>query len=295
MPGIPQVPPERIPRVEPRIARERGDRGELRMTWVGHSTILIQIGGLNVLTDPIWSPRASPVRWWGPQRISAPGVLFGELPPVDAVLISHDHYDHLDDATVRRLAQRFPRARWYAPLGHGRWLRQRGAQGVKEMDWGEHASIQTSGGSAEVTCLPARHWSRRTPRGTNTRLWASFRVDVPAGPAVYYGGDSGYCSVFEEIGARFGPFDGVILPIGAYEPRWFMKPQHMNPEEAVRTYLDLGGSGTFMGVHWGTFQLTDEPVLEPPERTRAAWTSGRLPKDDLWVPALGETRIIRRR
>lgn len=290
--GLPSPPPEGVPRADPRIARDRASPGELRLTWVGHSTVLVQIGGLNLLTDPIWSLRASPVRWAGPTRVSPPGVLFGELPPLDGVLLSHDHYDHLDDTTVRRLAQRFPHLSWFAPLGHGDWLRERGAADIRQMDWGTEVAVPGPFGNLQLTALPARHWTRRTFRGRNRRLWCSYALVVPGGPAAYFGGDSGYCPVFERIGERYGPFDAAILPIGAYEPRWFMEPQHMNPEEAVRTYQDLGGSGTFMGVHWGAFQLTDEPVLEPPDRTRAAWTRARLPAVDLWLPAVGETRVV---
>lgn len=291
--GLPPLPADGVPRATHEIAQPVAKVGAVRLTWVGHSTVLIQMGGVNLLTDPIWSRRASPVRWAGPSRISPPGVLFSELPPLDAVLLSHDHYDHLDDPTVRRLADRFGGLRWFTPLGYGDWLRERGAARVVEMDWWETAELSSRAGPLSVTSLPARHWSRRRPFDTNRRLWSSFLVSGPSGSSVYFGGDSGYCPAFREIGQELGPFDAAILPIGGYEPRWFMKPQHMSPEEAVQAYRDLGGAGGFMGVHWGGFQLTDEPVLEPPERARAAWKAAGLAQSDLWIPAVGETRRIR--
>jgi len=280
-----------IPRVESQVARPRSPADEIRITWVGHATTLIQMGAVNVLTDPVWSRRVSPVRWAGPARLTPPGLPFDALPPVSAVLLSHDHYDHLDELTVRALARSHPDARWYAPLGHGRWLERRGVRRVTEMDWWD---VVTVAPRLAVRALPTQHWTRRSPGGMNRRLWCAFSLEDPVGRKVYFGGDSGYCTVFREIGQELGPFDAALIPIGAYEPRWFMKPAHMNPEEAVRVYLDLGGQGTFMGVHWGTFRLTDEPVTEPPERAKAAWLAADLPVDDLWIPAIGESRVVPR-
>jgi L-ascorbate metabolism protein UlaG (beta-lactamase superfamily) len=142
--------------------------------------------------------------------------------------------------------------------------------------------------------LPAQHWTRRSPFSTNARLWASFLLRT-GDRSVYFGGDSGYFDGYADIGAGHGPFDAALLPIGAYEPRWFMRPAHMNPAEAVRAYLGLGGTGTFVGIHWGTFRLTDESPLDPPSRAREAWESAGLPDEDLWIPSLGGTRIVSRR
>ena len=259
----------------------------------------MQIGALNLLTDPVFSHRASPLSWTGPSRLMPPGIALDELPPIDAVLISHDHYDHLDGPSVRALHARFGESlTWFAPLGFAAWFARRGILRVAELDWWRQATLPLPGGagSLRLTAAPVQHWCKRGP-GEANRLWCSWSARVvaenqPAG-AVWFAGDSGYCPVFREIGARLGPFDVSLLPIGAYEPRWFMKPAHMNPEEAVQAYVDVGGRGAFAGMHWGTFILTDEPVLEPPERTRAAWAERGLPAADLWLPPHGGT--MRRR
>ncbi|MBV9773828.1 MAG: MBL fold metallo-hydrolase [Gemmatimonadetes bacterium] len=290
----PDPPPDAFPRVEPRVARPRAPADEVRLTWVGHSTFLLQVGGLNLLTDPVWSRRASPLRWIGPARFVPPGLAWDDLPPIDAVLVSHDHYDHLDDDTVRRLHARFGAAlHWITPLAYREWLGDRGITRVTELDWWDEATVAGEGGSVRVACAPAQHWTRRGPREFNDRLWASFALTA-GGRRVYFGGDSGYFHGYPEIGRRLGPFDAVLMPVGAYDPRWFMRPAHMNPEEAVRAYGDLGGAGDFVAMHWGTFRLTDEDPLEPPVRTRAAWREAGLPEERLWIPRHGETRVVPR-
>ncbi|MEJ2216796.1 MAG: MBL fold metallo-hydrolase [Gemmatimonadota bacterium] len=287
----PNPPPQAIPRAEPQPARPRAEPGELRLTWVGHATFLVQQGGLNLLTDPVWSRRASPLRWVGPARLSPPGLAFGSLPPIDGVVISHDHYDHLDAPTVRRLARRHPAARWFTPLGYGRWLRKRGVRDVVELDWWDESVLETDRGRLHVMALPAQHWTRRRPWDGYERLWAAWRIRDNRG-AILFGGDSGYFAGYAEVGRRAGPFSATLLPIGAYAPRWFMRLAHMDPEEAVRAYRDLGGIGAFVAMHWGTFRLSDEAPLEPPERVRAAWVAAGLPPADLWIPAIGESRSI---
>jgi N-acyl-phosphatidylethanolamine-hydrolysing phospholipase D len=291
-----ELPPspgsEELPRSVPAIARPRAGAGEARATWVGHATFLLQLAGLNALTDPHWSERASPFGWAGPRRLAPPGVDREDLPPIDLVLVSHDHYDHLDRETVRGLAARFgDDVRWLAPLGHGSLLAGWGARRVVETDWWEGIRLETEGGEVEVTCLPAQHWTNRGFWDRRPRLWSSWALRQETGSSVYFGGDSGWFPGYTEIGRRLGAFDLVLLPIGAYDPRWMMRASHMNPEEAVRAYLDLGGSGTFGAMHWGTFRLTDEDPLEPPERLRTAWAAAGLPPDDLWIPAHGETRV----
>jgi N-acyl-phosphatidylethanolamine-hydrolysing phospholipase D len=291
--GVPPTPgPEAFPRAESRIASPRGPAGETRITWIGHATALVQHGGVNVLTDPQWSVRAAPLQWIGPARLAEPGMAFESLPRIDAVLLSHDHYDHLDEGTVRRLAS-LPGGgpRWYTPLGYREWLAKRGVGEIVELDWWEEAELEGSGGSLRVAALPAQHWTNRG-MGRQARLWASWSLRAPGERGVYFGGDSGYFPGFAEIGRRLGPFDACLLPIGAYDPRWMMSADHMNPEEAVRAYGDLGGEGLFMGIHWGTFRLTDEDPLEPPLRTRAAWSAAALPPEHLWIPKHGETRVL---
>ena len=276
----------------PAAAHPRAEPDELRVTWVGHSSFLVQLGGLNLLTDPVFSRRASPLGFAGPERLTPPGIPLEALPPVDAVLLSHDHYDHLDEPTVRRLHRRFGDAlRWFTPLGYGEWFGKRGILPV-DMDWWEDTLLSRAAGELRIRCLPAQHWTSRTGLEGLRRLWCSWSVHVPGGRGVYFGGDSGWFPGYAEIGERAGPFDLAMLPIGGYEPREFMKPSHMNPEEAVQAYRELGARGVLAGMHWGTFRLTDEDLLEPVERTRAAWQASGLPDERLWIPRPGETRVV---
>jgi N-acyl-phosphatidylethanolamine-hydrolysing phospholipase D len=288
----PNPEPRSLPRAEPRIAYPNAPIDELRITWVGHATFLIQIGGVNLLTDPHWSRRASPVQFAGPSRFVPPGVEWDALPPIDAVLLSHDHYDHLDDGTVRRLRRRFgTTTRWFAPLEYLGWLDGRGVRNVAELDWWEESRLDGPDGPLRIVALPCQHWTSRLPWNRQQKLWASWAIVAPDGRAVYFGGDSGYFPDYPRIRERVGEFDALLLPIGAYEPRWFMRPMHMNPEEAVQTYLDLGGAGLMVGMHWGTWRLTDEDPLEPPRRMRQAWSDLDLPADDLQILPHGGTWV----
>lgn len=278
------------------VAVPRTPAGEARITWVGHATFLLQVDGVNVLTDPVWSRRASPLSFAGPARLAPPGLPLAALPPVDVVVLSHDHYDHLDVPTLRALHRCHGESvTWVAPLGFSDWLRGLGIRRVVELDWWQRAGVDTPGGLLAVRALPAQHWTKRSPFDERRRLWASFTLRVGSGEPIFFCGDSGYFGGFSEIGAAEGPFAACLLPIGAYEPRWFMRAAHMSPEEAVRAWLDLGGTGTFVGMHWGTFRLTDEPPLEPPRRARAAWAEAGLPASALWLPVHGETRLLRQR
>lgn len=280
--------PGAFPRLEPLFPRPRAAPDRLILTWVGHSSFLVQVGGLNVLTDPMWSLRASPVRFAGPRRWVEPGIDFAALPPVDLVVLSHNHYDHLDHRTVRRLAARDPGATWLVPLGLARFVRARGARDVREHDWWQETTI----GPAVVGCTPAQHFSSRGVGDRGATLWCGWALRTET-HRVFFAGDTGYHPEFARIAERFGPFDAALLPIGGYEPRWFMQPVHMNPEDAVRAFCDLGGAraGTVMiPMHWGTFKLTDEAMDEPPVRARAAWRAAGLAPERFWVLAHGETR-----
>ena len=235
----------------------------LRVTMIGHATLLIQVGGLNLLTDPVFSDRASPFSFAGPRRITVPGVALDALPPIDAILLSHNHYDHLDLASLRRLvADHDPLI--VTPLGNDAIIRRRlAAARVEAGDWGDAVAI---GPDAHAHIVPALHWSSRGPRDRRMALWGGFVIEA-AGRRVYFAGDTGYGTgrIFRDIGARFGPIDVAIVPIGAYDPRWFMAAQHCNPEEAVRIVEDVGAKAG-IGMHWGTFKLTDEACDEPRDR-----------------------------
>jgi L-ascorbate metabolism protein UlaG (beta-lactamase superfamily) len=227
-------------------------------TWVGHATVLLRSASATIITDPVFSERIGPVSWAGPRRVVAPGVEFDAVPRVDLVLLSHDHFDHCDLPSLRRLAHRDdPLA--IAPLGHRALLAGAGLRRIVELDWWQaHACAP----GLEATFVPALHWCRRTPFGTNRRLWGGFAIRAGRRIA-YFAGDSGYDGArFVEIGRRFGPPDLAMLPIGAYEPRWFMRSAHMNPSEAVRAHGDVGARRS-LAIHWGTFQLTDEAREEP--------------------------------
>jgi N-acyl-phosphatidylethanolamine-hydrolysing phospholipase D len=267
---------------------------------LGHATFLLQIGSSTVLTDPIFSARASPFAFAGPSRFLPSPLTVAELPPVDAVVLSHDHYDHLDERSVRALDERFGAGlTWVTPLGYADWFGARGISRVVELDWWQGTEVSVPGGAVggpvgtapetplRIDAAPAQHWSRRGLE-VNQRLWASFALRS-GGRSVYFGGDSGYFNGYAEIGSRLGPFDLALMPIGAYEPRWFMKAAHMNPEEAVQAFRELGQAGAFIGMHWGTFRLTDEAPLEPPERARAAWVKAGLRPEALCEPGIGGT------
>jgi L-ascorbate metabolism protein UlaG (beta-lactamase superfamily) len=235
-------------------------RGGLQITYIGHASALIQVAGLNLLTDPFFSRRASPVQWAGPKRVRPPGLTLDQLPRIDAMLVSHNHYDHMDLPSIRRLFDRH-RPRVLAPLGNAAILaRTRRQLAVTEGDWGDRVEL---GDGVAVTFAPAQHWSKRGFHDRNMALWSAFILETPAG-IVYFAGDTGYGTGdhFRDVRRDFGPVRLALLPIGAYEPRWFMHPQHMNPEEAVKAHLDLA-SEISIGIHHSTVQLTDEAIDEP--------------------------------
>jgi L-ascorbate metabolism protein UlaG (beta-lactamase superfamily) len=231
--------------------------GELSVTGINHATDLIQFHGLNVLTDPVFSERMSPVSWLGPRRARDPGLAFDALPNIDAVLVSHNHYDHMDLKTLARLQKR-GRPRFIVPLGNARHLRAAGIPDAVELDWWKETDL---GGGASVVLTPAQHWSGRGLFDRRRALWGGFFVRA-GGATAYFAGDTGYGEHFKLIKSRLGSPDAALLPIGAYEPRWFMKDQHVNPDEAVLAHLELGARMS-LGMHFGTFRLSDEGPEEP--------------------------------
>ncbi|HEV8474110.1 MAG TPA: MBL fold metallo-hydrolase [Methylomirabilota bacterium] len=253
------------------------------VTWVGHATLLIQLDGLNVLTDPHFSERASPVGFAGPRRLNPPGLAFEALPRIDVVVISHDHYDHLDRASVQRLAATH-KPRFLAPLGFKAWFASVGIEGVEELDWWQSRQI----GGVTFTLTPVQHWCARTPFDMDRRLWGGWAMAGRERRA-YFAGDTGYFDGFGEIRRRLGPFDLAMVSISAYEPPAIMGLTHTTPEQSLRVFADLGAR-TFVAMHWGTFDLSDEPLEEPPRRLRAAARAMSLPDERVWILAHGETR-----
>jgi L-ascorbate metabolism protein UlaG (beta-lactamase superfamily) len=259
--------------------------GEVAVTYIGHATLLLRFPGLAVLTDPIFSERASPLGWIGPKRVRAPAIALDDLPAIDIVLVSHNHYDHMDVPSLRRI-----RDRWNPPIvtgiGNGAYLAAQGLPNVIELDWWERAAPRSG---LSVVYVPAQHWSRRRAWDTNRMLWGGHVVEA-AGARAYFAGDTGYPAQFAEIAQRLGAPDVALLPIGAYEPRWFMAQQHMNPADAVRAHLDLGARLS-VAMHFGTFPLTDEAIDAPAAALAAARKEYGVAEQSFRIPAFGETVI----
>lgn len=291
-PRRPDPDPAVFARESPQFIVPRADPETFTLTWVGHTSFLLQMSGLNILIDPIWSERASPLRLVGPRRWVPPGVEFDRLPPIDAVILSHDHYDHLDAPTISRLVRRYPAAVWYSPLGVGDFLRHRGAREVVDRDWWQETTI----GDVRLTCVPAQHFSGRTLGKRNNTLWCGWVLRSPE-RTLFFAGDTGLHPEFSAIASRCGPIDLAILPIGAYEPRWFMGSVHMNPEDCIKAVAQLGTAPSrkpliVAAAHWGTFKLTDEPMDEPPARMRHEWQAAGFDSKNLWIMRHGETRTL---
>lgn len=261
----------------------RENNGDATVTWIGHSTLLVQLDGINLLTDPHWGDRAGPLSWLGARRLNAPGMRFEDLPPIDLVLISHDHYDHLDLGTVKRLAGAH-NPLFLVPLGVKAWFAENGMAHVEELDWWQTYEYR----GLRLVCVPAQHFSGRNFSDTNRRLWASWVV-AGRSKRLYVGGDSGYFDGFKQIGGALGPFDLAAVPIGAYKPAYMMKSVHTTPEEAVQAFKDLRGR-SLLGIHWGTFELAEEPLDEPPERMLKEARQRKINLEHVWVLKRGETR-----
>jgi N-acyl-phosphatidylethanolamine-hydrolysing phospholipase D len=253
------------------------------ITWIGHATLLVQVDGLSVLTDPQWSERAGPTSWLGAKRLGPPGLAFEHLPRIDVVVISHDHYDHLDLPTVKRLAAVHDPL-FVVPLGLKQWFADNGMAHVEELDWWQEREER----GVRFVCVPAQHFSQRSLWDGNERLWASWAI-LGREKRLYFGGDTGYFGGFKEAGRRLGRFDVAALAIGAYLPPQIMKWVHMTPEEAVQAFVDLEAN-VMLGVHWGTFDLAEEPIDEPPQRMLADIRRRHIDPSRAWVLKIGESR-----
>lgn len=264
----------------PQPAAPEPGPGEMVVQFINHATLLIRLHGINLLTDPVYSERTSPVSWAGPKRRRRPGLSLDELPTIHGILLSHDHYDHLDRPTLRILGGRFNP--WVVtPLGVGRHLRGLGLGEVHELDWWQGCEVN----GLEVTCTPARHFSGRTPFDRDRTLWGGLYLKS-GDRSVYFAGDTAYAPFFEEIRTRLGAPEMALLPIGAYAPRWFMAQVHMDPQGAVRAHQDLGAQRS-VGMHWGTWPLTDEGIEAPVQELQAARSHAGLDESAFQILAHG--------
>ncbi|MDW4905788.1 MBL fold metallo-hydrolase [Streptomyces sp. ADMS] len=277
MPQIKELP------YEPGPLPDAGPNG-IGLTWAGHASWVVRVGGLTVLTDPVWSRKI----FGTPDRVTPVGVPWEELPPIDAVLISHNHYDHLDAPTLARLPRDTP---LFVPAGVARWARARRFTHVTELDWWEAGELKGEAGPVRFDFVPSHHWSRRGLNDTCRSLWGGWMITAQDGKRVYFAGDTGYGHWFEEIGRRYPGIDAALLPIGAYEPRWMLAPVHTSPEEAVQACADLKAR-IMVPMHWATFLLSAEAPLEPLHRVRAAWAAAGHSDDELWDLPIGASRVL---
>lgn len=291
---LPKPPRAPILPVPPDLAFIRANRTEIAVTWIGHSTVLLQgLDSKNILTDPVFSDRASPFAFIGPKRHQPPGITLADLPPIDIVLISHNHYDHLDYRSVKALYhQAGGPPEFYLPLGLDEWFKRKVTHGdathLHAMDWWE----EQQAGALAIYFLPVQHWSSRTPWDRNKTLWGAFAVQHP-GFSFFFSGDLGYSRDVADIGECFGGFDLAAIAVGAYEPRSFMKNQHVNPEEAVQVHRDLRARRSF-GIHHSTFALTDEPLDQPPADLARARREKGISEEEFFLLRHGETRRFSR-
>ena len=266
-------------------SKVRENKNRMSVTWIGHATVLIQIDGKNILTDPIWSERCSPISFIGPKRFTNPGIKLEDLPPIDIIIISHNHYDHMDLPTLKALDKRDKPA-IFAGLKNKDFLKEEGLTNVIELDWWD-IRIEKD---IKITFTPTQHFSGRGIFDREETLWGSYLIEGKEN-TIYFAGDTGYFAGFKEIGSKFPNIDIAILPIGAYEPRWFMKPIHMNPEDTLLAYKDLGAK-YLLPMHYLTFVLTDEALDEPLKFTKSLFDSNKIKIDTLLDLKIGETKIF---
>lgn len=265
----------------------KGNRTKNTLTWVGHATALLQLQGRNILIDPVFSARVSPLSFMGPQRQVALPFTISQLPALDVVLVSHSHYDHLDLASLKSISdQSHGKTRFLVPLGIAEFLVSEGIQNVQEFDWWEEEFVS----GLKLTFTPAQHWTQRSPWDYNKSLWGGWSVKLD-GYHFLYTGDTGYSKDFQDIHQRLGSVDVAMIPIGAYEPRWFMGKHHVDPEGALQIHLDLHAKAS-VGVHWGTFNMSDEPLAAPPQELEAALKRKGLPAEVFRVLKHGEVWMI---
>jgi len=275
---------EALPVVKPDAeALKNPDPERIQTTWIGHATALVQMEGVTFITDPIFSERCSPFSFMGPKRIRKVPLEVEELPPISFVVISHNHYDHMDFETIKRIGNK---PVWYVPIGNKVFLESVGITNVIELSWWQSHQFNEK---IKVVCLPAQHWSQRMPWTKNKALWSGWGV-IGQKYRTFFAGDTGYCDAFKAIGKRYGPFNMSLIPIGAYCPRDFLEPQHVNPEEAVKMHIDLKSIES-IGIHWGTFILTDEREDEPPKVLKDALLQYKLPEDSFICTKIGEVHI----
>ena len=278
----PKPPLLEFPLAPNQSKRLKENREQPTLTWIGHCTLLLQIAGLNILTDPVFSQRASPFTFLGPERGTPPGLKIEELPPIDIILISHNHYDHLDSWSIKQLLLHSPQAQVMVPLKLKNWFKGMSFANVYEHDWWEERQID----KVLITAVPSQHWSNRG-FDRNETLWCAWTIHTDNFSFIFIG-DTGYSDDFKDIHSRLGSFDLAAIPIGAYNPRWFMKNHHQNPEEAVQCMLDLGAKKA-VATHWGTFLLTLEPMEEPPQLLSKALVEKGKTDDDFLVLQHGQT------
>jgi N-acyl-phosphatidylethanolamine-hydrolysing phospholipase D len=259
------------------------DPDKIQVTWIGHSTFLIQVDGINILTDPIFNGSSSPINGLGPKRQSPPGIPIDRLPPIHAVLLSHNHYDHLDLYTVKKLGNK---PKYFVPLKLGQWFLDQNITNYMEMDWWDASMFN----GIRVVSVPIQHFSARSFFDRNKTLWSGWVLETKHGK-ILFAGDTGYSPLFKEIKDKLGPMRLALLPIGAYKPRWLMKTVHMDPKEALSAHKDLQAERS-IAIHWGTFKLTDEPLGEPPVYLKKVMKEASMEEDSFLVMKFGETRIF---
>jgi len=281
--------PKHFPIERPDVEWLAANRSETTLTWIGHVTFLFQFRGLNILTDPVFGERASPLSFAGPKRYTPPAMHVDQLPPIDIVLLSHNHYDHLDRDAIKRISHRNDgKTRFLVPLKMADWFRREGIENVVELDWWDETLPLEAQHNVRAWFVPAQHFSGRSVNDRNRTLWGGWVLEID-GFRLFFAGDTGYGKDFADIGSVFNGFDLSLIPIGAYEPQWFMKTVHVNPEDAVRIHRDVK-SRQSIGMHWGTFILTDEPVDEPPQRLARALADQHVAPETFVVMRHGETR-----